>query len=69
MKRKKSAIFEKKLKHKYIIGKDYRKIKYHCHFTDKYGVVANSICNLKISIPQKIPVVFTTDQTMIIILS
>ena len=33
--------------------KKYRKVKDHCHYTKEY-----SICNLKYSVPKKIPIVF-----------
>ena len=30
----------------------------HCHYTGKYRGPANNVCNLKYSVPQKIPTVF-----------
>ena len=30
----------------------------HCHYTGKYRGAANSICNLKLNVPNEIPVVF-----------
>ena len=38
--------------------KSYRKFGYHCHYTGKYRGAAHSICNLKVSVPNEIPVVF-----------
>ena len=38
--------------------KNYRKVRDHCRFTGKQRSAANSICNLRFNIPNKIPVVF-----------
>ena len=38
--------------------KNYRKVRDHCHYTDKYRGAARSICNLKYKVPKEIPVVF-----------
>ena len=51
-------ISKKNFEHKYINDKRYRKVKDHCHCTDKYRGAAHKICNLKYSIPKKKPVVF-----------
>ena len=40
-----------------------------CHYTGEYRSAPHNICNLKYSAPKKIPLVFTTNLTMIIILS
>ena len=37
---------------------DYRKVRDHCHYTGKYRAEVRSICNLKLNIPNEIPVVF-----------
>ena len=37
---------------------DYRKVRDHCHYTGKYRGEVRSICNLKLNIPNEIPVVF-----------
>ena len=58
-----------KFKHKYTNDKNYRKVRDHRDYTGKYRDAAHSICNLKYSISKEIPVVFTMDLTMIIILS
>ena len=31
---------------------------YHCHYSGKHGGAAHSICNLKCSVPKKIPISF-----------
>ena len=38
--------------------KKYRKVRYHCHYTGEYRGDVYSICNLKYSVPKKIPIVF-----------
>ena len=38
--------------------KRYRKVSDHCHYTGEYRGVAHSICNLKYSVPKKIPIAF-----------
>ena len=38
--------------------KIYCKVRDHCHYTGEYRGAAHSICNLKYSVPKKIPVVF-----------
>ena len=40
----------------------------HCHYTGEYRDAANKICNLKYSVPKKVPIVFNNG-SMIIILS
>ena len=32
-------------------GKNYRKVRDYCHYTDKYRDAAHSICNLTLNIP------------------
>ena len=54
---------------KKFANKNYRKVRNHCHFTNKYRGAGHSICNLKFNVPNEIPVVFQTVQIMIIILS
>ena len=34
------------------------KVRDHCHYTEEYRDAAHSICNLKYSVPKKIPIVF-----------
>ena len=44
------------------------KVRDNCHYAGKYRIAAHNICNLKFNMPNEIPVVFITVQTMIIIL-
>ena len=57
--------YKEKCDNKYL---EDEKVRDHCHYTGEYRGAAHSICNLKYSVPGKIPIVFH-DQTMIIILS
>ena len=34
------------------------KVRDHCHYTGKYRGAVHSICNLKYSVPKKIPIAF-----------
>ena len=43
---------------KYVKDKNCRKVRDHCHYRRKYRGAVHSMCNLKYSIPKKIPVVF-----------
>ena len=59
MKMKKSLIVVKKtFEIKYVKDKKYCKVRDHCHYTREYRGAAHSICNLKYSVPKKIPIVF-----------
>ena len=49
---------QEKIENKYLIDKKYRKVRNHCHYTGEFKGVAHSICNLKYSVPKKIPIVF-----------
>ena len=51
-------ICKEKLENKYLKDKKYRKVKDHCQYAGEYRGAANSICNLKYSIPRKIRIVF-----------
>ena len=58
----------KRILQKLTISKNYRKVRYHCHYQNKYRGVPHSICNLKFNIPNEILVVFLiTVQIMIVI--
>ena len=58
MKMQKSVIFlEENLKKKYLKDEKY-KVRDHCHYTGKYRGAGHSICNLKYSVPKKIPIAF-----------
>ena len=59
MKTQKSVIFIKKnYENKYLKDKKYSKLRDHCHYTGVYRGVAHSLCNLKYSVPKKIPIAF-----------
>ena len=46
------------IENKCVKDKKYCKVRGHCHYTSKYRGDAQSICNLKYSVPKKIPIVF-----------
>ena len=50
-------IRKEKIENKYLKKKN-RKVRDHCHYTGQYRGAAHSICNLKYSVPKKIPTVF-----------
>ena len=52
----KTVIFTKQ-KLKINIWKIYRKVRLHCHYTGECRGAASSICNLKYSVPKKIPII------------
>ena len=58
MKIQKFVILVKKFENKYLKDKKYRKVRGHCHYTGEYRGAAYTICNLKCSVPQKIPIAF-----------
>ena len=45
---------------KFTKGKNYQKVRGHCHYTDKYRAAACGICNLKFNVPNEIHVVFSS---------
>ena len=47
-------ICEEKFESKYLKDRKYRKVRDHCHYTGEYPGAAQSICNLKYSVPKKI---------------
>ena len=49
---------KEKSDNKYLKDKKYCKVTDHCHYTGQYRGAAHSICNLKYSVPKKIPIVF-----------
>ena len=49
-------ICKEKLENEYFRDKKYRRD--HCRCTGEYRSAANSICNLKYSVPKKLPIVF-----------
>ena len=54
-------ICAKRMLRKLSKATNYQKVRDHCPYTDKYGGSAHSICNLKLNVPNKIPVVFHND--------
>ena len=44
-------------------NKNNKKVRDHCHYTEKYRGAAHSICNLRYKIPREIPVVFHNGST------
>ena len=50
-------ICKEKLEDKYAKDKDL-KVRDHFHYTDEYRGDAHSVCNLKYSVPKKVPIVF-----------
>ena len=51
-------ICQEKFENKYLKDKKYCKVRDHCHYAGEYRGAAHSICNLKYSVPKKIPIVF-----------
>ena len=43
---------------KYLKDKKHRKVRNHGHYTGKYRSATHSICNLKYTVPKKIPIAF-----------
>ena len=43
---------------KYVKDEKYCGVRDHCHYAGEYRGAAHSICNLKYSVPKKIPIVF-----------
>ena len=50
-------ICKEKIVKKYVKDKKYWKVRDHFHYTREYRGVLHSICNLKYSVPKKIPIV------------
>ena len=51
-------ICKEKFENKYLKDKKHRQVRDHCHYTGEYRGAARRICNLKHSVPKKIPIVF-----------
>ena len=47
----------KRIPKRFAVDKNYQKVRDHCHFTGKYKGATHSICNLKLNVPNEIPVV------------
>ena len=56
----KYVTFAEKDHKKFEEDKNYRKVWDHCYYTDKFRGAAHSICNLRFSVPNEIPVFFYT---------
>ena len=53
-----SFICEEKFENKYLKDKKYRKVRDHSRSTGEYRGAMHSTCNLKYSVPERIPIVF-----------
>ena len=51
-------IHQEKFENMYLKDKKYRKVRDHCHYTKEHRGAAHSICDLKYSVPEKIPIIF-----------
>ena len=51
-------ICKEKFEYKYLKDKKYCKVRDHSHYTGEYRSVSHSRCNLKNSIPKRIPIAF-----------
>ena len=51
-------ICKKELGNKYYEDIKYCRVRDHCNYTGEYKGAVHSICNLKYSVPKKIPMVF-----------
>ena len=51
-------IFGKRILKKLSKGINYWKVRDYCHYTGKYTGATQSICNLKLNMPNEIPAVF-----------
>ena len=49
---------KEKIENEYLKDKKHRKVRDHCHYTGEYRGAAHSICNLKYSVPKRIPIIF-----------
>ena len=46
-------------------GKKYCKVRDYCYYTGEYGGNVHSICNLKYSVPKKIPIAFHNESNYV----
>ena len=58
MKMQKSVTFAKKNLKKIFQRWKYFKVRDHCHCTEEYKDAVHIVCNLKYSVPKKIPIAF-----------
>ena len=50
-------------KKEFCDDKNNKKVRDHCHYTEKFRGAAHNICNLRYNIPKKIPIVFHNGST------
>ena len=48
-------ICKEKFENKYVKDKRYRKVRDYSHYTGEYRGALHNICNLKYSVPKKVP--------------
>ena len=51
-------ICKEKFENKYLKDKKYCKVTNNCHYTGEYRGAAHNMCNLKYSVPKKLPIAF-----------
>ena len=51
-------ICKENFENKYLKDNRYPKVRDHCQYTREYRGAAHSVCNIKFSVPKKIPIVF-----------
>ena len=51
-------ICKEKFENKSLKDKNYHKVRDYCHYIGEYRGAAHIICNLKYSVPKRIPMVF-----------
>ena len=51
-------IWKEKFEDKHAKDKNYRKVRGHRHYTEEYRGAAQSVNNIKYSIPKEIPIIF-----------
>ena len=52
------CVCKEKFENKCLYDKKYLKVRDHCHCTGEYESAVHSMCNLKYSVPKKIPILF-----------
>ena len=50
--------WKEKFEDKHAKDKNYQKVRDHCHYTEEYRGAAQSVNNIKYSIPKEIPIIF-----------
>ena len=62
-------IVKKKNQNKRFKGKEYSKVRDHGHYAGENSGAVHTICNIKYSVIEKIPIAFIIDLIVVIILS